>query len=237
MKINYLLGLFILFSGLMLSCSDDANNDISGMKCLTKIEEMNGDGDYKLFSYNSGGKLISIEDGDEEGLQEKMTISYDGESISRIQIYDPKLYVTLDFRYKNDSVFISGEDQFRGKVNDVLVINTFANTLLKLIGNRTITYNYDDRGNITSTSYRSDKLSYDINPSFYSTTRVPFWFLNYLYEYYDFMENYAGANNILNSSYKGSIEEQYSYEYGTDKYPFKMFLTDEYDTIEYRLTY
>ncbi len=241
MKINYLLGLFILFLGLTVSCSNDDSDDgeISGAKRLTKIEELNGDGDYQLFSYNSEGKLISIEDGDEDGMHEKVTITYDGQSIKKIQIFeDTELYSVKDLRYKIDTVFVSGEDQFRGEVNDTLIIDIPSSILKKWISkNRIITYNYDNRDNIISTSYRPENLSYDTNPSLYSTIEVPYWFLNYLYETTDFMDNYAGTNNLLSSSYNGSIKEQYSYEYGADKYPVKMFLTDEYDTIEYKLTY
>lgn len=108
---------------------------------------------------------------------------------------------------------------------------------MKLLGNHTITYNYDNVGNITSTSYRSHNLDYDTNPSFYSTTGVPYWFLNYLYETTDFVENYAGTSNILSSSYNGSINEEYSYEYNKDGYPVRINLTDKYDEIRYKLTY
>ena len=240
MKNYYLLGLFTLFLGLMGSCSDgDTDDDVSGGKRLTKIEELNGDGDYLLYSYNSDGKLISIEDGDEDGMHERLTLTYDGKSISRIQFFnDPELFATMDLLYKEDTVFVSGEDkQYRGIVNDTLIINTSLNTLQKLttlqkwpIGTtRTITYNYDDRGNITSTSKYSENFSYDTNPSFYSTIGIPYWFLNYLYEFSNVIFDYAGPNNILYS--------YYSYEYGTDKYPVKICLTDDDGITEYKITY
>lgn len=229
MKINYLLGMFILFLGLTVSCSDENTDDApSGGKRLTKIEELNGDGDYKLFSYNSEGKLISIEDGDEDGMHERLTISYDGEYISKIQVFDPELYGTKDLKYKEDTVFISGKDQFRGEVSDTLIINSSTGTLKKFLNNQTITYNYDDRGNIVSTSSDSENFSYDTNPSFYSTMATPYWFLNYIYIFYDFVDGYAGVNNILGSR---------SYEYGADKYPVKMFLTDDDGITTYKITY
>jgi len=227
MKIKFLLTVFTLSLGLMISCSDDDGDDGTPKgKRLTKIEELDGDGDYKKFSYDSNGRLISIEDGDEDGLQEKVTIAYDGQSISKIQMFDPELYATQNFTYKEDSVFISGEDLFRGSVNDTLIINISSGTLQKFLNNRTITYSYDEKGNILSTSYRSDKLSYDTNPSFYSTTGVPYWFLNYLYETTDFMEDYAGTNNILSSSYNGVVNGEYSYEYDKDGYPIVMIDKD-----------
>lgn len=238
MKNYYLLGLFTLFLGFMVSCSGDETDDggVSGGKRLTKIEELNGDGDYLLYSYNSDGKLISIEDGDEDGMHERLTLTYDGESFSRIQLHDPELSATMDLQYKEDTVFVFGEDLGRGIVKDTLIINTSLNTLQKLttlqqwpIGTtRAITYNYDDRGNITSTSKRSENFSYDTNPSFYSTIGVPYWFLNYLYEFSNVAFDYAGPNNILDS---------YSYEYGADKYPVKIYLTDDDGITEYKITY
>lgn len=239
MKINYLLGLLALSFILMVSCSsDDDDNNVSGVKRLTKIEELNGDGDYKLFSYNSEGYLISIEDGDEDGMQEKMNLTYNGQLINRVEVLDSELYATLNLKYKEDTVFVTGENIFRGKVCDTLIINTSSDRLLKLLGSRNITYNYDAAGNITSTSYRIESLTYDNNPSFYSTVGAPFWFLNYIYEYYDFMESYAGVNNILGLS--NSNSDTYSYEYGADKYPVRLFIKDstyEDESSEYKIEY
>lgn len=75
MKVRLLLTVFTLFLGLMISCSDDdSDNGAPERKRLTMIEELNGDKDYTLFSYNSAGKLISIENGDEDGMHERLTI-------------------------------------------------------------------------------------------------------------------------------------------------------------------
>lgn len=224
-----ILELFVLF---LVSCNNDDDVVVSETKRITKIERLNAWGEYKLFSYNSDGNLSSIEEGDEKGMRQRILITYEGSKVITLQLFSPDLSSSVNLRYKNDSIFIVGFQNFRkgdhsyGKVNDTLIINPISNTLLKITDRFSTerTYTYDYRGNVISTSYMSkDYIDYDKNHSFTSTTGAPYWFLNYIREFYDeyeYMRVFAGPNNFEKWSFDSSW--QYSYEYDSDKYPVHM---------------
>lgn len=242
-----ILGLFVLF---LVSCNNDDDVVVSETKRITKIERLNAWGEYKLFSYDSDGNLSSIEEGNGKGMKQKILLTYKGQRVNTLQLFNPALSSSVDLKYKDDTVFISGFHDSRlngalssGKVNDTLIINTSSNILQKWtdIFYHTYAYDYDDKGNVKSISYRSeDYIYYDTNPSFNSTTGAPYWLLNYLrefYSYYEYMRTFAGPNNLLKWSFDNSW--QYSYEYDIKKYPVHMTIYHPLEELysEFEITY
>lgn len=105
----------------MNSCSD-GDDGTPKTKRLTKIKKLNGD--HEKFIYNPDRRLISVEDGDEDELHEKVTVVYDGQSISKILIFNLELFATQNFTYKEDSVSYPVRISLEWNVNGSLIINT-----------------------------------------------------------------------------------------------------------------
>lgn len=216
MKKTYLFGLcLVLFS--LFSCSsddDDNNGKGDGIKRVSRIEEVDGDDDYTSFSYNNAGKLEFIEMGDEDGMFERLQISYDADGkVKALTFSDTEVNSLLNVTYDNNIIMIEGTNSVFGTLNEKLTINPEKETLLKLEGQKNITYNYAD-GNIISTTDRSGVVySYNKDQSILATTGTPKWLLNFIYEYYDFLDDYVGENNIKEISENGEVSHKYTYEY------------------------
>lgn len=245
MKKTYLFGLcLVLFT--LFSCSSDDDDNVGGnsgnLKRVSRIEEVDGDDDYTSFSYNNAGKLEFIEIGDEDGMFERLQISYDAEGkVRTLTFNDTEVNSVLNVTYDNNIITIEGTNSVFGTLNEKLTIDPEKETLLKLEGQKNITYTYAD-GNVISSTDRSGVVySYNNDKSILATTGAPKWLLNFIYEYYDFIDDYVGENNIKEIYYNEKVSHKYTYEY---KNGYATKLTEEglefYDGPEitvYNITY
>ncbi|MFV0587701.1 hypothetical protein [Bacteroides reticulotermitis] len=239
MKINYFWGMFILFLGLIVSCSDDDNGEKSTFisKRFLRIDRLDTPGGYACYAYLKDGRLSSIEKGDEGGYKQTVHLSYNGELVSKIQTSNPPMSYNVDFTYSSDTVFASGSYRVNEVLQyirkDTVIINHKMNQLSEIWGNYTRhhTYNCDKVGNIISV-INGDELtySYDAKPSPFSAIGAPFWLLNYIYKHtYTsilFERTYAGPNNQTSSRSNYIVSGDYSnfsYEYDANSYPIHIF--------------
>lgn len=216
-------------------------------KRLTKFYHSNDeDHDYYAFEYNAEGRLVKIIDGDDDGAQEYIILSYKEGQLSKMSVEsaDPEdkaynYYIDVVYGDKLVNLHYYNMPFVKDKNGvDVIKLGKDENAVsIAFQGVGTDSFEYDKKGNVSKVFWGEDsqeEWSYDLNPSFTSGINMPSWFWLY-----------AGTrlnlfiNNGLVNNYKGvkGRSELYSFTYDDDAYPVKRTEEDLDGVLEVAFVY
>lgn len=195
------------------------------------------------FSFNDGDEIFeyTYKDGRLETMLEKMS---DGDTYEYKFVYDKNGqllsvhetdYKTKQkvsdkvFEYKNAQTILVHETYYDDEdSNGIITLTLNAAGLLTRKADSSSSgyesYEYDDSKNIAKYK-ESDEYSYtytyDDKLSCFSNQGLPLWY--WVYDANENFDLYAGKNNVISSTYNGTPDDSYKYDYDSDGYPVTVY--------------